>query len=263
MNYLLINRSFLPTHLSFSVLEVCLIAASITFLSIILTVELAPRLFISIETKENWTIGKEVLLVLLLLLTIAFFNNIVFSFLLEEPISNFLKRFGNAAFYVLGLGSIPTLMVVWLNYTIILKRNLQTAHAYNTVLEKRINQQGIETDKTIQIQTNNKHEVITLNLNCFIFAKSEGNYVDIVTKQDGEVVYTPYRISIKKLMDSLSDVAFIMSPHRSYIINLNKITAASGNARNFKLSLENVAEGIPISRNKYQAFKTAFFSQKP
>ncbi|WP_428740962.1 LytTR family transcriptional regulator DNA-binding domain-containing protein [Tenacibaculum sp.] len=148
------------------------------------------------------------------------------------------------------------LIIIWINYVVILKENLKSVKAYNEQLQKELKLKDKEA--VLYIETNNINETLILDLNTFLFAKSEGNYVDIYTKNLNTVDVKPYRISIQKLLTDLSDYPFIFSTHRSYIINIKNIRRTSGNARNYKISFSDISQEVPVSRNKFKVFKEAF-----
>lgn len=237
----------------------CLFASLTTFCSILFVVEILPRLFFDTELKENWTVGKECLLILCILFVIALSNNIM-SFVISKEHSSFnvLYNFFNASFYVVLIGTVPTILIIWLNYTLLLRENLREISFYNKHLEARIKNHTDSLSDCINIPTNNKNEALQLDISTFLFAKAEGNYVDIFTRTSKGLGGETYRLTIQKLEIILSNYPFILKTHRSYIVNMKNISTTSGNARNYRLHFEGIAYEVPVSRNKFQTFKEAF-----
>ncbi|WP_062055508.1 LytTR family DNA-binding domain-containing protein [Aquimarina longa] len=262
VNLLTVNENGMNTDYEFSKSLLCAFAGLTTFFSILLVIEIIPRLFFKPDLKENWTIGKECLLIVSLFFAIAIFNNTMSVILIKEPSGNILLRFLNASLYVVILGIVPAFLLIWINYTILLKENLKKVSLYNEHLKSRIIPKENEISDTINIQTNNKNEVLELDVNTFLFAKSEGNYIDVFTKESSNAKFKPYRLTIQKLEEALSDYPFIISTHRSYVINIRNISNTSGNARNYRISFEGVPHKVPVSRNKFQEFKEAFSVKK-
>nr|BFF35792.1 hypothetical protein BACT7_06540 [Tenacibaculum mesophilum] len=234
----------------------CLTASIVTFLSILFFTELVPNVFFTSEIKENWNTLREFFFTLGILISIALFQNSFLYPIKNSVNSNFFLSFINTFSYVILIGTTPILIIIWINYVVILKENLRSVKAYNKELEKELKQKNKEI--VLSIKTNNINETLILNLATFLFAKSEGNYVDIYTKTLNSVDIKPYRISIQKLLNNLSDYPFILSTHRSYIINIKNIRRTSGNARNYKISFPNVSHEVPVSRNKFKLFKEKF-----
>ncbi|CAM1359283.1 conserved membrane hypothetical protein [Tenacibaculum litoreum] len=234
----------------------CLTASVVTFLSILFFTEFVPKVFFTAEIKENWNTVREFFFTIGILISIAIFQNSFLYPFKSGVKSNFFLSLINTFSYVILIGTIPILIIIWINYVIILKENLRSVKAYNKELEKELKQKDKEV--VLSIKTNNVNETLILDLTTFLFAKSEGNYVDVYTKNLNSVDIKPYRISIQKLLNSLSDYSFVLSTHRSYIINIKNIRRTSGNARNYKISFPDVSHEVPVSRSKFKLFKEEF-----
>ena len=257
MDVVYVNDNFL-----FSKQGVCILAGLTTFCSILFVIEIIPRFCFTIDVKENWTIGKEFFLIISLLFFIAVFNNVMSFFISKVHIpSNIWFRFFNASFYVLAIGFVPVLLIIWFNYTMLLKENLRQVSLYNEQLESEVKQNDGYEANNISIQTNNKNEILNINLNTFLFARAEGNYTDIFIKNLNCVRNIPYRITIQQLEEALKNYPFVISTHRSYIINIKNISSTSGNARNYRINFDDVVIQVPVSRNKFKIFKEAFNSR--
>ncbi len=246
-----INNTFFTNKL-----QVCLTTSIITFFSILFFTEVIPKVFFTSEVKENWNTLQEFFFTIGILISIALFQNSFLLLLKNGAIHTFFSSLINTFFYVVLIGTIPVLIIIWINYVVILKENLKSVKAYNEQLQKELKLKDKEA--VLYIETNNINETLILDLNTFLFAKSEGNYVDIYTKNLNTVDVKPYRISIQKLLTDLSDYPFIFSTHRSYIINIKNIRRTSGNARNYKISFSDISQEVPVSRNKFKVFKEAF-----
>ncbi|WP_024771079.1 LytTR family DNA-binding domain-containing protein [Aquimarina macrocephali] len=262
INVLAVDKSYVDINFVLSKPLLCTLAGLVTFFSILLVLEIIPRIFFKPDLKENWTVGKECLLIVSLLFVIAIFNNILSLMISKEPSNSIILHFLNSSLYVILLGIVPAFLLVWLNYTILLKENLKKVSLYNEQLESRIIHTENGVSDIVNIQTSNKNEIIELDINAFLFAKSEGNYVDVFTKTSSEVKCKPYRLTIQKLEEVLINYPFIISTHRSYVINIRNISTTSGNARNYRISFEGVLHEVPVSRNKFQTFKDAFTIKK-
>ena len=261
INSLVIDEAVVFSHFTLSKNNVCLLAGFSTFLSILFVVELIPQLFFKPELKETWTTGKEFLLIVSLIFTIAFFNTSLSYIVSKSGVSfNLIDSFLNALLFTIALGAVPTILVLWLNYTILLKRNLKAVSLYNQQLESKIEKQVKEDKALVEIQTNNKSEIIQLDLHSFLFAKSEGNYTDIFIDLGNGVTTKTFRLTIKQLEEALTAYPWIIRTHRSYVINTNNINETFGNARNFRIHFKGIDLEVPVSRNRFEAFKKAFNS---
>lgn len=94
---------------------------------------------------------------------------------------------------------------------------------------------------------------MTIDINNLIFAKAEGNYVEIYLKED-KVNRVVKRTTMKDLESSLSSFTNIVKTHRSYLVNLFYVDQVDGNAQGYKLLLKDYDEPIPVSRNMIEKF---------
>ena len=65
-------------------------------------------------------------------------------------------------------------------------------------------------------------------------------------------------MTIRELESQLANLPWIFKTHRSYLVNLNKISAVSGNAQGYQLSLQQYSATVPVSRGQLKKFDEAF-----
>jgi len=231
--------------------------ALITFCSIISVFGIFPKFYFSKTQKENWTIFKQLNLIFLLHLTIVIFN-FIFILLILKNITFFfsIKLFLILIVSVLLLGFIPSTIVVWIDYTLKLKQNLKKSQFYNEKL-KGIIEKNKNLEEPINIPSKNKNEIININLNNLLFIRAEGNYIEVYTKNDKQVIKNLYRVSIQTIENELKNFPYIIRTHRSYVVNIRNIEHSKGTARNYLLFFSNINESIPVSRNRFKDFNKA------
>ena len=91
--------------------------------------------------------------------------------------------------------------------------------------------------------------MISVDLNKIKCLKSSGNYVELFTEDDSRIKKILLRISLKKIQEQLKNYSEFKSCHRSYVVNSNHIFQILGNARNFRLQIEDLNFKIPVSRD--------------
>jgi DNA-binding LytR/AlgR family response regulator len=103
------------------------------------------------------------------------------------------------------------------------------------------------------IKTQVKSDDFKLDLNSFLFAKADGNYVELYLKENkaNKVIK---RITLKELESTLRPYPNILKTHRSYLVNLLHLQKVVGNAQGYTLRLNNYDEKIPVSRNMIKEF---------
>jgi len=106
----------------------------------------------------------------------------------------------------------------------------------------------------VEIFGRNKNEAYRLDLNRFLYAKSEGHYLKIALKNliNNGVEYIIIRNSLGSLTQQLLSIDVICQCHRSYLINLNFIeefNSIKGKGKEVKLKFsKNI---IPVSKKYF------------
>ena len=110
----------------------------------------------------------------------------------------------------------------------------------------------------IQIESKLKKETLEFYPGQFLYAESDGNYVVFYLKQENEIRKKVIRNSISEVENQLSGQSHFFRTHRSFIVNLEKITGKEGNASGYRLYLEGLSTEIPVSRQNVTRFDKLF-----
>ena len=256
LNSIRLDESFANQHLTLPKIQVSCIFGVIVFFSIILILHLFTKFILSEKTKDNWTILKELSLVSLLLLTIISLN---YSFLVLISKHNLefltIAFFSKIIVYALSTGLIVSSIIIWINYTIILKENLKQSLIHNNKLKEILkNKQEKTDDLIVNFPSNIQSENITFNVEQLLFIKSDGNYIEVYTKTNNEIKTQLYRISIQKIENELTKYPFIIRTHRTYLVNIKNISHTKGNARNYQLYFLGTELSVPVARSRFKNF---------
>jgi len=215
----------------------------------VLTIGLLALTKTTLKTEENWNVRREILLILVFLLCVG-----VMQFLIRDIIYNNPNNWSWRYFYeeirnTLLIGSLFAILFISLNYNRLnfkYNRNAQSVKSLGKKANAIIN-------SIVTIETQVQSDVFTLNLNNFLFAKADGNYVELYLSEK-RVSKIVKRITLKELEAILITYPNIFKTHRSYLVNLYHVQKVVGNAQGYKLKLSNYDEKVPVSRNKVQAF---------
>lgn len=147
---------------------------------------------------------------------------------------------------------------------IILPLNMYSLISKHLNILKRIsiNQQyRNENNTTVQIITSIKEENFELNIQSFLYAKVDSNYLEIFYNHSNNKDLK--RLTLKEFADQLNSYPFIFRVHRSYIVNLNAIESILGNAQGYVLHLKDYSQKtIPVSRSKIEEFNQVYTNLK-
>lgn len=216
---------------------------SLTPVIVFLAIALINR-FIPID--RNWNIKKEVIL--------------IFSFFIAVGLGQFLIRdliYANAnnwslhylleeLSHTLLVGSLFVAILIPYNFN---RLNLKHQKAAKLFASKN----KIDASKTILSTKIIELNGFAFDLNQFVFAKAEGNYLELYLEdkpQNKELV----RGTMKKLEELLQPHANFIRTHRSYLVNADFIEEVRGNAQGYQLLMQQ--HEVPVSRTKIKSFNS-------
>lgn len=246
-----VESSFFPLH--------ALLYGVGTFVMVALNSYFAPQIFPSLFAESRWTVGKELLMMLWQIMSISIINMLITHWLYNDSISLITAIYFFA--YTAAIGIFPITILILLKYVLLLKKN-------ETAAAKIGEQLSISEDKVsalapvLQLTGDYQNEMLHVAADAICFISSADNYIK-VTYLDGEhLTSTMLRSTLKKAEQSLVNHPQFFRCHRTYIVNLKKVKAVSGNAQGLKLHLDGTEEVIPVSRSLHQQLSHLLQQQK-
>jgi hypothetical protein len=209
----------------------------------------------SVKEVENWTIGKEFLHLALILFLIGITNFLIRDLIYTNPDNWSFRYLWEEIRNTFLVGSLLLIIILPLNLERLIFKHLKGLRKLSAP------QQIIEAEpkSIVQIHTPISGEEFGLDINSFLFAKVDGNYLEIFCSNPNGVEKYLKRQTLKEFNDQLSAFHFILKVHRSYLVNLKAIDSISGNAQGYVLRLKVYNQGtIPVSRSKIQEFDRLF-----
>lgn len=200
---------------------------------------LLPLSIPSLFQEKKWTIGSQIIFYGVILFAIATLNGLYINFMNELKFS--WSNYGFIIVRTVVLGLIPISMYVLLIYY---WKNQESALAASTMTKLLAKPVPPVKAPTIAIKTDIKNETFLLPIEDFLFAKADGNYTEIYTRDRKKRIY---RLNLSAFTKQLADYEQLLRCHRSYLVNGNKIVKATGNAQGLQLWLEK-QESVPVSR---------------
>ena len=195
----------------------------------------------SLFNEEKWTIGKEIIWSLWNILTIIVSNHYYYIYA-AMPVCSTNSDLGMSLIYGLAIGIIPSIFCVQFNLLRSYKNRLNKAEKLSELLSGR---QGIIDNEIIELKGEN--ESLKVGLNDLRVVKAEDNYSMLIWKSNGHLDKRLIRGSLKSIEIQLQQ-NFIKRCHRSYLVNLYKVNSVTGNSRGYRLSVQDLEESIPVSR---------------
>ncbi len=252
------KMSYLLIHLVHSIVPLCMV------------IILSFCLNLSSISEENWTLKKELSFLAVLLLCAGIGQFLIRDIIYDNPDNWSLNYFIEEVINTFLVGFLLSCIIIPINQMLLFQKYAKQAFLLNEkenldskIIEKR-EYSSIETveessqeNETIFIKTAIEQENFELNVNHFLYAKSEGNYVEIYlsTKNNKENKLVK-RSTLSNFLSQFSDFPFIIKTHRSYVMNLKKVKEVNGNAQGYKLQLvDSIDSMIPVSRSYISIFQ--------
>ncbi len=208
---------------------------------------LLPVLFPKYFDTEKWNVKKMILFTLSSILLIGIANSL-FAYRYDNPnqSSDFFSFLLSVFYQTLLIGFFPTIILIFYGERILYKKN--TRKAIEIIKELRTNQNFTNsTNNNIVFAPNTKNE-LSISENDLYYIKSEGNYAKLIYQNEKDFKKKLIRSSLKEIEQNLNPDIFFRC-HKSYIINRNKISDVTGNAKGYLLHISELNTPIPTSRN--------------
>jgi len=239
-----------------ALLEYSLGMGSLDFLGTFLLFYISPLIFKNYFNEDNWTVGRNILLMVVGLLFVALilwnFGEIYKETYGFDKLT--LLEFLSKAFLV---GIIPLTFYVFIN-----EKTVREKRERRIFKVKEINKENkIYIPKEISINSDNEKEQITFDSDNLVYITSQGNYASFFLKKDDILKEKILRITLTKITEKLKDHPNIIRCHKSYIVNSNFINDISGNARGYLLKSKYISEEIPVSRKFSKESLKVFFPE--
>lgn len=225
----------------------------ITFGALLVNLLVLPRIFPALMDSTAWTIKKYIVFNvwhLVLIWAIA----TVFEKMFFCPFDmGWITVMRHTIVQVAIKGIIPIALCTLFLKAQLLQQSLREAIKTNQELQKIqvLKREAKEANKTASQITlySDTSESLTFNLPDLLFIEADDNYSTVMWKENGTLQKKLLRVNLKNLESQL-DNSFTLRCHRSYIVNVNAISAISGNTNGYKLKINGSDFSIPVSRPK-------------
>lgn len=213
-----------------------------------------PLLFKRYYNRENWTVWKNLLNFLFILILIGVGNTFFDWFIHHRSPETFFPLLKSYLVITMLVGIVPVVIITIITQNTSLKHHLREVEEINRILSEK--DRGKENNESQKIVfTGNSKDSISLMPETVIYLESAGNYVDIYYKEDDQVKHKLLRATISQIEENLYPFRQFVRCHRAFIINVIFIRNASGNSQGYRLNLRNIDQEIPVSRSYTKAFR--------
>ena len=236
--FLLIFQPFGISNISISIPIFIIGFAVITFVVMILVWFVVIHFF----DYENWNIKLNYIYIFIIIFFVTILNWQYENYFISYNKYSLVNFIG----ITISVGTIPTVLFVYFIEKYLFDMNNTIAEDINTSIEDSIH---LNNNNYITIPSKNLNENLKIEIDLFICAKSEGNYVNVFYIDDGITKTKLLRNSISNIETYQNKNIELIRCHRSFIVNFRNIDRVSGNARNFNLHCKHLQFSIPVSRS--------------
>ncbi|GAB3041233.1 LytTR family DNA-binding domain-containing protein [Spirosoma pulveris] len=224
---------------------------AITVFNFIILRRLFPRLYV----EEQWTVGREIVALMVNILLIAVANRLYLGWLLNAEESSGMSWSGMILVTFL-IGVFPVTGLVFVSYITQLKKYSQAAaslpvHVHNDVTTLARNAPAslapAPVDATVTLLADNEKDTVTTDAADLLFIESSDNYCTVTYLRNNQVTKPLLRSSLSRLEKQITQ-PYIVRCHRSYIVNLDRVERVTGNAQGYKLHLLSGQFVVPVAR---------------
>lgn len=229
--------------------------ATATLLVCTLFLVLLPLFFPALFDSRRWTVGKEILFFCIILACISVANAGVNAIANQIPFSMgmLFRMAGNT----LLVGIVPVTVSVLVKQQLLLRHYQHGANSINSLVAGKAHHpietlqktNGSEPAASILLTGDNQGETLNLLPSQWMAAEANDNYVRIFFEQPAGESSALFRTTLKKVEAQLQGHAGVYRCHKSFLVNLQKVSHLSGNAQGYRLHLVNSELQIPVSRS--------------
>ena len=218
--------------------------------------------------EEDWTLKKELIFIAGLLLLVGVSQFLIRDIIYNNPNNWNVEYLVEEVLHTSLVGFLFACILLPMNQLLLFKKYAHQAILLNNKRENSISETPpiySQQREAVFIQTAIEQENFDLDIDNFLYAKSEGNYIEIhILSSDQNATKLLKRSTLTNFSKQLSDFDFILQVHRSYLINLKKVTGVSGNAQGYKLELLDSSQTVvPVSRSHLSVFQEKWAVFRP
>ncbi len=258
--FLLFFKPFGLHALPKGLLRVALAYGGVTSLAVFVIGMLGKWVFPRQFHEDRWTVGREIFINLLHVIVIAQ-GNILVTMMFGFAAFNIslLLNFGLITLFV---GFFPITFGIILKENQLRRRNESLAQSMSKALKPEAYTYEKQSSRmAIELPSQNKNENLTLNPDQIIYLQAQDNYVEVVYQEANQIKKQLLRASLKLMHEELQNLPQMMRCHKSYIVNLDHVAEAKGNAQGYRLYFHSMDTYVLVSRQSVPELKKILLKQ--
>lgn len=228
----------------------------VTFLVVFFNMFFLPKIFPSIFNEERWKVYSEICFDLFHIPTI-WLGNSLYAFSTFASYQEFrIIHLFESMLITISIGIIPIFASILLIQNRLIFKYQESTDALNRTINSGTKGKPEDRDDLhVSLSSESGKETFDLNLQNLLLIKSIDNYVEIYTENGDQAESVILRSSLKRIEENVNTWPFLFRCHRTYLVNIKKISRVSGNSQGYKLAFDKLDFNVPVSRNNTKAIQ--------
>lgn len=198
----------------------------------------------------NWTVIKEVLLFLGLVVTVGLVNFLVGYFLMTGNNGLTFERLLSELSNALLVSLIPLGVISVVNFLSLFTDDKEHQYVQQLIVKRNAILTNNDTvDTSILFEAKDTVESALIPLHQLAFVRADGNYVEFMLLGEGKPTEQLLRTPLKQVELKLAPYPNFVRTHRGYIVNMDFIESATGNTQGMELGISGTNWVVPVSRS--------------
>ena len=243
--FLYLFEPFGMSELKGGLLLYCLGFGFVTFFTQTILFVFIPLIFKNYFKNEKWTIGKNILFLLLLITSISV-SNWLYNSQVQNTEGSSLLTITEIFSYTFSVSIFPIFIFTFFSERIY---SFQREKTSSNIMKFRVSNPIEKLNKKVVIFGDNKKESVNFNIDNLVYITSQGNYASFYIHADDCIEEFILRNTLTKIKANLNTYPNLIRCHKSYVVNSKFMDSISGNARGYFLESKLIDIQIPISRS--------------
>jgi hypothetical protein len=217
-----------------------------------------PALFSRAFSEEKWTVGKEILWTMFNIGVIGVCNTYYFAHM-----GGFFSLGTVLLFtgFAMAVGIFPVTISVLIKEALSSRRYREGSMSINAEISRTAKSAlNKGAPLPIRLPSQNSNEDIYVDGMRLFYIKASDNYVEVYYAEEDSIKKAILRNSLKEMERALEMQPYFLRCHKSYIVNLRKVTQVTGNAQGYRLIIHELDAEIPVSRQLNNDIKSLLLS---
>lgn len=220
----------------------------VTFLILLVDLVIIPILLKEIFREENWTVWKQIVWLIFIVLTISI-GNYGYSIIFKITHWVGLRGFFIFILFTVPIAIIPIIVITFITQNVYLKRNLKLSEQINDGIKEKPS----DTINNKKINFNSGVQTYSFSLSEILFLESDGNYVEINYLENEQIKTQLIRNTLKNISVAIHATE-LFKCHRAFMVNLTNVEKVKGNSHGISIKMKYTEKEIPVSRSNTKAF---------